>query len=87
MNKEKTVLFITTRLPFPTTSGRKTSLYYYCKILSEKLGYRLIVASFEEEDIKSNIKKPDFIDKLIILPNPKVKTKLANVIKYSFILK
>ena len=37
------------RLPFPATSGRKTSLYHYCRILSEELGYRLIVAAFLEK--------------------------------------
>ena len=67
MNKEKTILFITTRLPFPKTSGRKTSLYYYSKIISEKLGYKLVVASFNDENIDIEKEKPDFIDKLIIL--------------------
>lgn len=84
MNREKTVLFITTRLPFPTTSGRKTSLYYYCKIIKEQ-GYKLIVASFDDNyDLKL---KPEFIDELLILPNPGKLTKLCNIIKYSFITK
>ena len=87
MDKAKTILFITTRLPFPKTSGRKTSLYYYCKILSEKLGYKLVVASFDEENIDIENEKPKFIDKLIVLPNPGIKSKLINVIKYSFILR
>lgn len=87
MDKKKTILFVTTRLPFPKTSGRKTSLYYYCKILSEKLGYRLVVASFEEENIDIDKEKPDFIDKLVILPSPKIKSKLLNVMKYSVVLK
>ena len=43
--KDKTILFITTRFPFPAVSGRKTSLYHYCRIM-KKLGYKLIVASF-----------------------------------------
>ena len=38
------------RLPFPATSGRKTSLYHYCRILSEELGYKLIVAAFLEKE-------------------------------------
>ena len=82
MNKEKTVLFITTRLPFPTTSGRKTSLYNYCKII-KKQGYKLVVASFDDNyDLKL---KPDFIDELLILSNTNKITKLCNILKYSFI--
>ena len=82
MNK-KTVLFITTRLPFSTTSGRKTSLYHYCRIINE-LGYKVIVASFDDGyDIKQ---KPKFIDELIVLPNIGKITKILNIIKYSFLL-
>lgn len=80
--KEKKVLFITTRLPFPTTSGRKSSLFHYCRIIKE-LGYKLIVASFD--DGTDLALKPDFIDELIILPNPNKKTKILNLLKYSFI--
>ena len=48
MRKQETILFVMPRLPFPTTSGRKMSLYHYCRILSEELGYRLVVAAFLE---------------------------------------
>ena len=82
MNEKKKLLFITTRLPFPTTSGRKTSLYNYCKIMKE-LGYELIVASFNDDSDISL--KPDFIDELIILPNPKKITKIFNILKDSFL--
>lgn len=85
MNKEKTILFVMPRLPFPASSGRKTSLYHYCRILSEKLGYRLVVAAFLESG-DDPTQKPDFIDKLVILPKPEVKTKIKNIVKYSIIL-
>lgn len=82
MNKEKTLLFITTRLPFPTISGRKSSLYYYCKTIKES-GYKLIVASFDDGcDLKL---KPDFIDELIVLQKPSKFSKLFNIFKDSFL--
>ena len=61
MRKQETILFVMPRLPFPTTSGRKMSLYHYCRILSEELGYRLVVAAFLEngDEVKD---VPYFID-------------------------
>lgn len=84
--KEKTILFVMPRLPFPMTSGRKTSLYHYCRILSVDLGYRLIVAAFMEKDDNKDL-IPDFIDRLIILPKPSRKTKVFNVFVNSCLLK
>lgn len=80
--KNNTLLFITSRLPFPATSGRKTSLYNYCKIIKD-YGYKIIVASFDD---KTDLNlKPDFIDEVIILPNPGKITKLSNLLINSFI--
>lgn len=84
--KDKTILFVMPRLPFPATSGRKTSLYNYCKILSESFGYRLIVAAFLEENDEPNL-CPSFIDKLIILPEASKITKIKNILFKSFLLK
>ena len=86
MDKSKTVLFIMPRLPFPSLSGRKTSLYHYCRILSEELGYRLIVAAFLENGDDPSI-KPNFIDELIILPKPSALKKINSIFINSFILK
>lgn len=84
--KRKTVLFIMPRLPFPASSGRKNSLYHYCRIISENLGYRLIVAAFlENADNPSDI--PLFIDRLVILPEASARIKLVNVLKDSICLK
>lgn len=85
-NKKKTILFVMPRLPFPATSGRKTSLYHYCRILSKDLGYRLVVTAFLEGGDDPR-KKPDFIDRLVVLPSPSTKSKVSNIIKYSFIKK
>jgi len=84
--KTKTVLFVMTRLPFPALSGRKTSLYHYCRILSEELGYRLVVAAFLESEDDS-LKKPDFIDKLVVLPKASAKDRIIGIAKDSVILR
>lgn len=84
--KNKTVLFVMPRLPFPAASGRKTSLYHYCRILSEELGYRLVVAAFLESEDDPKL-KPEFIDRLVILPKASSKEKLVNIVKESILLK
>lgn len=86
MNKTKKILFVMPRLPFPATSGRKTSLYHYCRILSEELGYRLIVAAFLEKGDDPQL-KPEFIDRLEILPKPSATTKIKNIFVDSILLK
>ena len=86
MDKSKTVLFVMPRLPFPASSGRKTSLYHYCRILSEELGYRLIVAAFLENGDDPS-KKPGFVDELIILPKPNALKKMNSIFINSFVLK
>lgn len=84
MSKEKTILFVMPRLPFPTISGRKTSLYHYCRILSEELGYKLVVAAFLEKGDNPNL-KPEFIDKLVILEKPSKIEKLSNIMLKSLV--
>jgi len=86
MNKEKTILFVMPRLPFPASSGRKTSLFHYCRILSEELGYRLIVAAFLESG-DDPAKKPAFIDKLIVLPKASAKSRILDIVRDSIILR
>lgn len=84
-NKKKTIIFLMSRLPFPAVSGRKKSLYHYCRILSEELGFRLVVAAFpEKNDIPEN--PPGFIDRLVILPEASNGRKILSVIKDSLIL-
>lgn len=61
--KNKKLLFVTTRLFWPTDSGRKLSLYYYCKGIHEKYNCDIYIYSFlesgqAEKDIE---KKPEFI--------------------------
>lgn len=86
IKKQKTILFVMPRLPYPALSGRKTSLYHYCRILSEELGYRLVVAAFlESGDDPSNM--PNFIDRLIVLDKISVVSKFMTILKASVFLK
>ena len=82
----RTILFVMSRLPFPAVSGRKTSLYHYCRILSEELGYRLVVAAFLEKGDKPE-EKPDFISRLVVLPKAKASKKIGYIFKDSLIVK
>lgn len=79
----KTILFLTSRLPFPPDSGRKSSLYHYCKILSEVFHFRVVVVSFLEagDDPKN---KPNFINKVYTIDPPSFIEKAKNLIWYTF---
>ena len=61
--KNKKLLFITTRLFWPTDSGRKLSLYYYCKGIHEKFNCDIYIYSFlEAGQIEADVEgKPEFI--------------------------
>lgn len=58
----KKLLFVTTRRFWPTDSGHKVVLYYYCRGLHQKLGYEIFLYCFLEADQnEDNDDKPDFI--------------------------
>ena len=58
----KRLLFVTTRLPWPANSGRRASLYHYCRGLHEAYGYEVSLFAFPEWDQKrSDGDKPPFI--------------------------
>ena len=76
---KKKLLFLTSRLPYPTTSGRKNVMFYYCKYLHEMYGYEIINVSFLEEGDDLEL-KPEFISKSYPLKNvPKV-SKVKNLL-------
>lgn len=63
----KKLLFITTRVFWPANSGRKVSLYYYCKGLHEMFGYDIYLYSFLEADQEKEEcmkEKPSFIKEI-----------------------
>ncbi len=85
----KKVLFITTRLFWPTDSGRKLSLFYYCKGLHDKYDCEIYLYSFLEagQGEKDCDSKPDFI-KEIRLAKPIAKgEKLKNLLIRTFLLR
>lgn len=49
--KNKRLLFVTTRLFWPTDSGRKLRLYYYCKGIHENIIVIFAVRSVAEDMI------------------------------------
>jgi glycosyltransferase len=76
------LLFITTRLFWPTDSGRKLSLYYYCKGIYEKYNCDIYIYSFLESgqtvvDLKD---KPDFIKEVKIASPITLVEKVRNLL-------
>lgn len=80
----KKLLFLTSRLPYPTSSGRKNVMFYYCKYLKEMYGYEIINVSFLESDDDVSL-KPDFISKTYVVDKPLIKEKLKNLFEYTII--
>jgi len=61
----KRLLFVTTRLPWPANSGRRTSLYHYCRGLHDEYGYEVSLFTFPEWDQeRSDRDKPPFISRV-----------------------
>lgn len=80
----KKLVFLTARLPYPASSGRKNVMYNYCKILHDYYGYNITIVSYlEDGDIPEQ--KPDFIDRVIVLPGISFKTKIKNLFFQTFI--
>lgn len=79
----KKMVFLTARLPFPASSGRKNVMYNYCKILHETYGYDITVISYLEEGDNPNV-KPNFISNVIVLPNVSSKKKIKNLVLKTF---
>lgn len=82
----KRLVFLTARLPFPASSGRKNVMYNYCKILHEIYGYDITVISYLEEGDNPH-KKPEFISDVMVLPNVSAKRKMQNLLFRTFFLK
>ena len=61
----KRLLFVTSRLPWPCNSGRKVSLYHYCRGLAEHCGYEIALFVFPEWDQPRDATgKPPFISEV-----------------------
>lgn len=82
----KNLVFLTARLPFPASSGRKNVMYNYCKILHEVYEYDITVVSYLETGDKVE-DKPDFIKNVIVLPKVLGKQKFKNLAIKTFLKK
>lgn len=81
----KKLLFITTRLFWPMDSGRKVSLYHYCRGLHEKYGYDIYIYSFLENYENAKIEnKPSFIKEVVLANEVSKVTVLRNLFVKSF---
>jgi len=84
MNYKKIMLFVTARLPYPPTSGRKNVMYNYCRIMHDIYHLKIVIVSFlERGDAVSP--KPDFIEKVYVLPNVTARKKLTNLLTKTLI--
>lgn len=84
--KRKKLLFVTTRLFWPTDEGHKVLLYNYCKGLYEHYNYDIYLYSFLEEGQDPNDgTKPDFIKKIYTARQPNIGRKIGNVLHYSLL--
>lgn len=79
----KSVLYVTTRLFWPADSGRKVSLYHYCKGMRDQLGYDVHIFSFLEGDQSLGMAsaKPDFISSVTIASEVSLAEKCMNIAK------
>lgn len=75
------VLYVTTRLFWPPDSGRKVSLYQYCKGMQERLGYEVHLFSFLEGDQTPDMadEKPVFIESVGLARRVSTRTKVENL--------
>ena len=84
----KRLIFITTRIFWPIDSGRKVSLYHYCRLLHEDYGYEIYIYSFLEAGQNDNLikHKPYFIHDVQIAKPINKFTKLNNLFLKSLFL-
>ena len=64
---QKKLLYITSRVFWPTKSGHEVHIYNYCKALKEKFGYCIDIYILDNPEIieSSRSSKPDFIRNII----------------------
>ncbi|SFI28216.1 Glycosyl transferases group 1 [Paenibacillus sp. UNC496MF] len=83
----KKIMFITNRLPFPNTDGRKNMLLQYIRQMKElHPGSELVNLSFVD-DVKYLKDRPEEIDELVCIELPGLPEKLFNIAVYSLLLR
>ena len=84
--ENKKLLFIVTRRFWPVDSGRKLSLYHYCRGLHDVYGYDIYIYSFLDVDQtpKNAEPKPYFIKNVVYAKSISMLEKLINLAMKSF---
>ncbi|WP_199618144.1 glycosyltransferase [Paenibacillus alkalitolerans] len=83
----KKIMFITNRLPFPNTDGRKNMLLQYIRQVKEiDPGSEIVNLSFVDDE-KYLKHRPGEIDRLVCLELPGIIEKLFNILIYSLLLR
>jgi glycosyltransferase involved in cell wall biosynthesis len=81
----KKIVFLTNRLPFPGTDGRKNLLLQYIQQIKEIHPVSEIINISFVDDPKYLSQKPDLIDRVISLDPPKLPEKLYNITMNSMV--
>ncbi|MBQ9801580.1 MAG: glycosyltransferase [Clostridia bacterium] len=81
----KRLLFVTSRLPWPANSGRRVSLYHYCRGLAEQYGYEVALFAFPEWDQpRDGTDKPPFIAEVHVAAPISAPRKVLNLTRALF---
>ncbi|HTG71213.1 MAG TPA: glycosyltransferase family 4 protein [Candidatus Udaeobacter sp.] len=83
----KKMMFITNRLPFPNTDGRKNLLQQYIQQIKDIYPECQIVNLSFVDDNKYLKDQPDAISRLVCLKLPGMAEKLFNVLVYSLLMR
>ncbi|WP_274650366.1 glycosyltransferase [Paenibacillus humicola] len=83
----KKIMFITNRLPFPNTDGRKNMLLQYIRQMKEIYPDSELVNLSFVDDTRYLKDRPAEIDRLVCLELPGLAEKLFNVAVYSMLLR
>ena len=82
----KKLLFITTRLFWPTDEGHKVLLYNYCKGLHDFYNYDIYLYSFlETGQNPDDGTKPNFIKKIVAAEEVSTIQKIRNAVSHSIV--
>lgn len=77
----KKLIYVSTRLPWPTDSGRKVTLYNYCKGLHELFGFEVYLYSFLDSDQAfAKDDTPSFIKDVVLAKKVGGLTVLKNLL-------
>lgn len=80
MDSEKKLLYISSRVFWPPMGGHEVEIYHYCRGLHEKYGYTVDVYAFDSADKLEGVKKPAFLNKVVLSKHIGSVEKVRNLI-------